>query len=91
MCHVCCSASAPSACCLFLNLVELLIVFTALVHSEGWTVQYIVEHKQTNTITWDVVLLLGCHEKERETKPCQSKTHKQTHNLEDVLHKTGIK
>lgn len=90
MCHVCCSASAPSACCLFLNLVELLIVFTAprLIKS---TVQYIVEHKQTNTITWDVVLLLGCQEKERETKPCQSKTHKHTDNLEDVLHKTGIK
>lgn len=90
MCHVCCSASAPSARCLFLNLVELLIVFTALRLIKS-TVQYTVEHKQTNTITWDVVLLLGCQEKERETKPCQSKTHKQTHNLEDVLHKTGIK
>lgn len=90
MCHVCCSASAPSACCLILNLVELLIVFTALRLIKS-TVQYTVEHKQTNTITWDVVLLLGCHEKERETKPCQSKTHKHTHNLEDVLHKTGIK
>lgn len=90
MCHVCCSASAPSACCLILNPVELLIVFTALRLIKS-TVQYIVEHKQTNTITWDVVLLLGCHEKERETKPCQSKTQKQTDNLEDVLHKTGIK
>lgn len=90
MCHVCCSASAPSARCLILNLVELLIVFTALRLIKS-TVQYTVEHKQTNTITWDVVLLLGCHEKERETKPCQSKTHKHTHNLEDVLHKTGIK
>lgn len=90
MCHVCCSASAPSARCLILNLVELLIVFTALRLIKS-TVQYIVEHKQTNTITWDVVLLLGCQEKERETKPCQSKTQKQTDNLEDVLHKTGIK
>ncbi len=30
-------------------------------------------HIYTHIITWNVVLLLGCHEKERETKPCQSK------------------